>query len=510
MDSATSHYPPGDFPFSSIRPGGRATITGGANRSTRSIVETTLHASWKLGGQAVRCAEVVPGVVLRVSMDPSCATTFRQQDLLPDALWDYLRTELTAWMSATSPSAGIRLSAATSIHFEFGWSDRVRLHEAALYLQIQHDKPFLAQYRKQRKRSPLIDPSSATPGQNSPRQLLQDALTKGIETNSPQYARLPAPIRYRVTGALAAWRSFRHGAGSDLNLSSLLADGAMTTLIKFYGEIVTGLFPNGAAGYTSEELALQGVHSVVWQAFDARGGVFYEPSASLHRLLDASYMADDVIIGQLRLPDQALCIIPEPSRWTQPGGYEAIVIFQTDSSVNCVTWTHEKNKERSVVMDIIELSLANPERTIRELLDEAFQAKKSQFEHVLQHWRDALDYAIKMLLYLAVRDAHVVHDRAYSDAPRNFAGLGRRKREQRLAEIEELYDRHIVGPALLDAMTDLSEPGTSGGREVSSHWRRPYFKMQHYGPGSSQRRLVFIGPTIVRADRLGVPSPSRA
>ncbi|MDF6002654.1 hypothetical protein P4050_35875 [Pseudomonas aeruginosa] len=108
-------------------------------------------------------------------------------------------------------------------------------------------------------------------------------------------------------------------------------------------------------------------------------------------------------------------------------------------------------------MDIIELSLANPERTIRELLDEAFQAKKSQFEHVLQHWRDALDYAIKMLLYLAVRDAHVVHDRSHSDAPRNFAGLGERKREQRLAEIEELYDRHIVGPALLDAMTDLSE-----------------------------------------------------
>ncbi|MDF5981621.1 hypothetical protein P4056_09060 [Pseudomonas aeruginosa] len=210
MDSATSHYPPGDFPFSSIRPGGRATITGGANRSTRSIVETTLHASWKLGGQAVRCAEVVPGVVLRVSMDPSCATTFRQQDLLTDALWDYLRTELTAWMSATSPSAGIRLSAATSIHFEFGWSDRVRLHEAALYLQIQHDKPFLAQYRKQRKRSPLIDPSSATPGQNSPRQLLQDALTKGIETNSPQYARLPAPhplSRHRRISRVALFSS---------------------------------------------------------------------------------------------------------------------------------------------------------------------------------------------------------------------------------------------------------------------------------------------------------------
>ncbi len=73
----------------------------------------------------------------------------------------------------------------------------------------------------------------------------------------------------------------------------------------------------------------------------------------------------------------------------------------------------------------------------------------SDMQHARQYWDQVLDYAIKMLLYLTVRDAQVVHDRAYTDAPRTFSGLGKRKRAERLAEIELLCDRHFVGPAIL-------------------------------------------------------------
>ena len=108
-----------------------------------------------------------------------------------------------------------------------------------------------------------------------------------------------------------------------------------------------------------------------------------------------------------------------------------------------------------------------------------------------------------MLLYLKARDAHVVHDRSYSDAPRNFSGLGKRRRTQRLAEIEMLYDRHLVGPAILDIQPAAAVPAGDGSqREVRGHWRRPHFKMQPHGPNSSLRKLAFIGPTIVRPDRL--------
>lgn len=42
-----------------------------------------------------------------------------------------------------------------------------------------------------------------------------------------------------------------------------------------------------------------------------------------------------------------------------------------------------------------------------------------------------------MLLYLKARDAHIVHDRAYSNAPRSFNGLGKRRRAERLADRDD-------------------------------------------------------------------------
>ncbi len=89
----------------------------------------------------------------------------------------------------------------------------------------------------------------------------------------------------------------------------------------------------------------------------------------------------------------------------------------------------------------------------------------------------------------------VVQDRAYTTAPREFGGLGKRKRTERLAQIEMLYDRHVIGPAVLDAAPAPSSPSDGVHREVRGHWRRPHFKMQPHGPQRSLRKLVFIGPT---------------
>ncbi|WP_244115928.1 hypothetical protein [Burkholderia cepacia] len=82
------------------------------------------------------------------------------------------------------------------------------------------------------------------------------------------------------------------------------------------------------------------------------------------------------------------------------------------------------------------------------------------------------------------------------------AGLG--KRTKRLAQIEMLYDRHVIGSAVLDAMPDLSSPSDGTHREVRGHWRRLHFKMRAHGPQRSLRKLVSFGLTIVRADRLGL------
>lgn len=111
-----------------------------------------------------------------------------------------------------------------------------------------------------------------------------------------------------------------------------------------------------------------------------------------------------------------------------------------------------------------------------------------------------------MLLYREIPDARVVADRAYSNAPREFKGLGQRKRKEPLAQIEHLHDRRIVGPAVLDwelAGHAATDPEAVH-HEKHGHWRRPHFKMQPHGPHSSLRKLVFIGPIIVRPDKVGL------
>ncbi|CAM2191104.1 protein of unknown function [Paraburkholderia kururiensis] len=40
--------------------------------------------------------------------------------------------------------------------------------------------------------------------------------------------------------------------------------------------------------------------------------------------------------------------------------------------------------------------------------------------------------------------------------------------------------------------------------EKRGHWRRPHFRMQPYGPHSTLRKMVFIGPVVVRPGRLGL------
>ena len=119
-------------------------------------------------------------------------------------------------------------------------------------------------------------------------------------------------------------------------------------------------------------------------------------------------------------------------------------------------------------------------------------------------WKQRLDYVTKTLLYLRSDGAELRHFQPYSSAPKEFPGLGRRKREEKLAEVEQLYDRYIVGPTSLDGF-NIAGHGErlTPGQELPPHWRRRgHFRLQPHGPQSSLRKVIFVAPLIVRADKL--------
>lgn len=68
----------------------------------------------------------------------------------------------------------------------------------------------------------------------------------------------------------------------------------------------------------------------------------------------------------------------------------------------------------------------------------------------------------------------------------------------------------IVGPEALP-LTGV-EHGSGPG--MGPHWRRRHFRMQPFGPGRQERKLIFVAPIPINADKLNgedpAPKPYRA
>ncbi|WP_322047410.1 hypothetical protein [Paraburkholderia sp. J67] len=335
------------------------------------------------------------------------------------------------------------------------------------------------------------------------RSLLCEALNRTALSDAPRYERLPPFVRFRATGAGRVWEAWRQVVEKGPNkVSEMLRTRSIVALVNQFDELAKRLLPYGTESLGPGEAGTIAAHSAIWQAFEVRRGVIYEPTPPLHRLLEDTYIADDVPIGAVQFPAQTLCIVPEPSSWGNGEKSDATVFFRGAQTLACVTWgMHGERGQQRGVVEVVELPLDKPDRPIGTLLDKVCGSSET-YREIRSYLRDSIDYAVKMLLYLKARDAQVAIERPYSDAPRSFSRLGQRRRAERLAEIELLYDRHVVGPAILDAEAASHGAIGASGHEVTGHWRRPHFRMQPYGVQSSLRKLVLIGPTIVRPDRL--------
>jgi len=498
-----------------IEEGGRARLAGGAHLSTEAIFRTAAIGSLVLHGQPVRCSGIVPGVTLRIATGNANPVDHDDAELIVDKLWALFRPQLVEWLTSRGALPGLSMAVSHGVQIACGRDGQYVLPEGAMHIDVQYEEGFASSLAKQSKRSPLIEP--VPDPHDSVLALLKSAIEKSIHSEDEVYARLPIPVRYRASGAIEAWKQFRQATGSSgAEFSRLLVTEEIAHLLEKFETYIRTWTGRPLSAVTDASGVWHAKRSVVWQAFSESRGALYEPTPAMHRLLDASYIADDVPVGMIQLPANALCIIPDPLWWDHDGGIEAITILRHEQGtegqrhgwLSFMAWTHHRQRSHRSA-NVLQLSLADPQRTIRSLVEQIVPQEgridaEPNAQNAREYWTQVLDYAIKMLLYLTVRDAQVVHDRAYTDAPRTLSGLGKRKRAERLAEIEQLYDRHIVGPAILDMELSSGVPSDGPHREVRGHWRRPHFKMQPHGPHSSLRKLAFVGPTIVRPDRLGL------
>ncbi|HBO0987422.1 TPA: hypothetical protein SL402_002470 [Pseudomonas aeruginosa] len=494
--------------------GRRIEVHDGSGRDTGDLICLVLEAAMAFRGQRVRCTGILPGVTMYVISEQLDPLDSGEKYEFIDAIWDALRPTLVIWIKETKPKSHMAMQLTSGVSIDFYWKDASPVRSAFFEIVVHYEDGHLEKFAASRRRSPLLEkPTDASRLLRQRclqiRRLLLDALDKSRSTQDPRYRHVPIPVRFRLSGALAAWQQLRGTFDGQLirtPLETHLASSPIGQAMARMRALVRSLLPNGLRGVSQDGLDVQVARSAVWQAFEMRNGSFYEPSWPLHRIIETAHIADTVPVGMISLPADTLCILPKGESAT--AGNELIVIFRTDQGLDFLAW-HQSAPEADAgrhEFSLLSFGHDAPGLTICEALDRAFSSSdlaSDERRKQQERWRGTLDYAIKLLLYLKARDADVVADRAYTDAPRDFAGLGRRRRAERLEEIEQLYDRFIVGPAVVDRSLAEQLPSKGHGGQVPTHWRGPYFKMQHYGARNAHRRLLFVGPALVRADRLG-------
>jgi hypothetical protein len=63
-----------------------------------------------------------------------------------------------------------------------------------------------------------------------------------------------------------------------------------------------------------------------------------------------------------------------------------------------------------------------------------------------------------------------------------------------LITFEQEVSFYIRNPEEVGAVSDEA---SFTGRKNKPHWRKGFYKMQRFGPGRSQRKLIFIAPVLV-------------
>jgi hypothetical protein len=149
--------------------------------------------------------------------------------------------------------------------------------------------------------------------------------------------------------------------------------------------------------------------------------------------------------------------------------------------------------------------------SVGEWLDRLLDKDADQpCDDYLRPMHAAVSYVVKVFLYMALKQARVLEHREYDEALRRAAGLGERKRAKALQRTSSLYNGILVGPERSAA----PPAGQSAGSGHAPHWRRGHFRMQPYGPGKQERKLIFVAPVLINADLIRgeapTPKPYRA
>ncbi|SAL38336.1 hypothetical protein AWB74_01525 [Caballeronia arvi] len=318
------------------------------------------------------------------------------------------------------------------------------------------------------------------------------------------------PVRGLQAGLLPAWRAFAHtleqcGYPKSLSVHNRSdyglheANEACSQMILHASRLV-----EPQDGRTLPRKYIFSLSSLAGLAalYLTRSHAVIEPTDALQAWLARTDIGDDIPASLFRLPLGAifLRVGAELRQTIDPPLWASCEHPSTTQGV----YIHEalvENRRELMFVAVRDSALGtDAARGVRILIEDENESLLSAMRRMqldlssdLEDFIPMVEHCVKVMLYLQAPAAIRINDMRDDDAASRLTRVGSKKATRIERKVASRYNRIIVGPAQI--------PGHTGG-EVAPHWRRGHMRMQAHGPQFLLRKLMFIAPALIRADRL--------
>lgn len=316
------------------------------------------------------------------------------------------------------------------------------------------------------------------------------------------------PICARNCGVLAAWTALESKfLESPLSVIGRVSRNYEDNL-RLLGESVARdpLWQQGRINVGNDPRNIEATlaQATAPMMFWARRNALIEPTDALERILVDSDLGEDLPATLFRPPVPACfirfgtafqeAVVPAPAR-PDFGAHilQGAYVFEsvrTEQRALTLVPIYLMREPARFAAGRIEMIIGDEtdslEQIVRTICERAGGEQGEHLESVAR-------IVTKVFLYMGLGQATQVEQRDYSAARERLGRLGPKKAARLQRQIADLYDRIVLGPQQIHL---------HGHGEVSPHLRRGHFRMQPHGPQMSLRKLMFIAPTWVRADKL--------
>ncbi|MEM8517573.1 hypothetical protein RCH05_002119 [Janthinobacterium sp. CAN_S7] len=316
------------------------------------------------------------------------------------------------------------------------------------------------------------------------------------------------PMHVRNIGFYQTWQ--RCAAQREDGAAQLSAADVLARLHLRFAEnddlVRNILLRHSPRNFSRDAIECDAMFTTAALMFWQRPNMVIELTPALERLLTSSDLGEDIPAAQLR-PRMAACYIRFGEAMRQA------VVLPVETGVHRIqgayVFASTYNGKRAISIVAIyaadrdePLGISSLDFVIEDEQESLLSVIRSQCggtvesDSLLAQQTALAQLCTKVFLYWGIEQARHVSLTPHGDALRRLQGMGPRKAAKLLRQTERLYDRVVLGPDTLPAHL------RSASGEMSPHWRRGHFRMQAHGPRLSLRKVMFISPTIVRADRL--------